>query len=139
MISLLISWLKHLYIKANLFFFRFHQSFICNSYCNINICILLNHLQHLRIQDRTYDLCIFSHVSHFLHSCPHLHLILWIPTARLSTSFENELAVNLAISINFSLLDMIFVSYFPFLSILLTYLVTGTEMILNFQYFLLNN
>ena len=37
---------------------NFHQTFFDNSYYNINICIVLNHLQRLFIQDGTDNLCI---------------------------------------------------------------------------------
>ena len=42
----------------------------------------------------------FPHVSHFLLSCSYLDLILLIPSARLSVRFDNELAINLTLSIN---------------------------------------
>ena len=37
---------------------------------------------------------------HLLSSCLCLHLILWISSARLLTRFDNDLAKNLALSIN---------------------------------------
>ena len=42
----------------------------------------------------------FQHVSHFLLSSSYLDLILLIPSARLSVRFDNELAINLTLSIN---------------------------------------
>ena len=42
------------YLLANSL--SFHQTFFGNSYCNINICILLNHLHCLSIHDSTHNI-----------------------------------------------------------------------------------
>ena len=47
--------------------------------------------------------------------------------SKIITRFDNKLAINLALSINFSLLDMVFIVSSPFLLILLTAFVIGTE------------
>ena len=71
------------------------KKFVCigkifdNFYCNVNIYILVNHLYYLCIQDSTQNLFI-PHASHFLLSCPYLHLILLIHSASLSKRFDNE-------------------------------------------------
>ena len=54
----------------------------------------------------TYITLTFKHlqsipyVSHFLLSCLNLHLIHLTPSKRKSTRFDNELAINLTLSIN---------------------------------------
>ena len=44
-------------------------------------------------------LYLIPQVSHFLSSCLYLHLILLIPSENLLARFDNELAINLALSI----------------------------------------
>ena len=68
----------------------------------------------------SHYLYLIPHVSHFLWSFPYLHLILFIPSARLLTKFDNGLAINLPLSIRFILQDMVcFTFTLPFLSIFL--------------------
>ena len=64
-----------------------------------------------------------------------MHLISWISLARLSTRFENEVAINSARSINWNLLDMVLASSSPFLPLLLTYSVIRAEKVLYFSVF----
>ena len=54
---------------------------------------------------------------------------------RLFTRFHNELAINLALSINCNLYDTIFVTSCPFLSILVTSSSIGTKNIMYFPVF----
>ena len=72
---------------------------------------------------------------HFLSSCLYLHLILWIPSARLLTRFDNELAMNLVLSINCNMEEMYFVISYPFLSILVTSFSLGTMKVMYFPVF----
>ena len=65
-------------------------------------------------------LYLIPYVSHFLSSCPNLYLILGIRSEILLTKFDNELAINLALSINCNELDIFFVISSPFLLIILT-------------------
>ena len=68
----------------------------------------------------SHYLYLIPHVSHFLWSFPYLHLILFIPSARLLTKFDNGLAINLPLSIRFILQDMVCFRFtLPFLSIFL--------------------
>ena len=55
-----------------------------------------------------------------------LDLIVWIPSARLSTRFDNEHAINHALSINFNLNEIVIFS-FPSLSTFVTSLSIGVE------------
>ena len=52
--------------------------------------------------------------------------------ARLSTIYYNEHAINVALSMNCSLPDDVFVSSSAFLPILLIYFIITTEKVLNF-------
>ena len=54
-------------------------------------------------RQRSQYLCLIPHVSHILLSCPCLHLILRILSTRLLTRYDNELAINLTLSINYNL------------------------------------
>ena len=51
---------------------------------------------------------------------PYLLLTLWIPSERLLTIFNNELAINLVLSINCNMEDILFVIPSPFSSILVS-------------------
>ena len=69
---------------------RRRYDFSTMSYCRVGI-----------LQKTVAILILIPHVSHLLSSCPNLHLILSIPSERLLlTKFENELAVNLVLSVN---------------------------------------
>ena len=72
---------------------------------------------------------LIPHILHFLLSSPCLHLILWISSQSLSTMidlsiyrfidltiyrFDNELAINLVLSINYNMHDVVFVTSPPF-------------------------
>ena len=83
---------------------------------------------HLMLQDSYF----------FLLSCLYLLLILWIPSARLFTKFSNELVINLMLSINFNLQDMIFVISSPILTIFLNFFLLKLKILCIFQYFLVN-
>ena len=65
-------------------------------------------------------LYLIPQVLHFLSLCLHLHLILWIPSERLLTRFDNELAINLVLSINCNMYKIFFGTCSPFWSILVT-------------------
>ena len=67
--------------------------------------------------------------------CRDLHLILWILSERLLTRFDNELAINLALSINCNMEDIYFVISSPFLSILVTSVSIGTVNVMYFSVF----
>ena len=64
-----------------------------------------------------------------------LHLILWIPTVRLATRFDKEVAINLALSINFILKDKVTTLSLLSRSMLVTSFFLGTEKFLNFSLF----
>ena len=55
--------------------------------------------------------------------------------SKIITRFDNELAINLALSINFNLYNMFFVTSSPFLLILITNFSIGTEKIIYFSVF----
>ena len=112
--------------KAFLLFFTIF--FIDNFCIKINICILLNNLRSLCIQEISRNIYICFCTFHiFLSLCSHLHLILWIPSEWLLTGFENELAINLVLSINCTLHDIFFANLFTFLSLLLTFFLLKTS------------
>ena len=64
---------------------------------------------------------------HFLSLCPNLHLILRLPSESLLIRFDNDFAINLAISINYNMSDISFIVSSPFLSILTTSFSSGTR------------
>ena len=102
----MISWLENLYVLTNLFlksssnflwyFFLQHKQ-LYSTKSSMMLVYLRQHLQY-------FDLIL---VSHFLSWCPYLNLILWIPSARLLTRFDNELAINLTVSINCNLYNIL--------------------------------
>ena len=49
------------------------------------------------------SLYLIPQVSHFPLSCSYLNLILWVPSVRLLTRFENDLALNPALLSNYYL------------------------------------
>ena len=71
-----------------------------------------------------------QHVLHMLLSCLYFHLILWISSVMLSTKFDNDFAINLALSQKFVILMS-----FAFLSMLLTSFVIQTKRLLYFSVF----
>ena len=75
----------------------------------------------------------------FLSSCLYLHLILWIPSDRLLTRFDNELAINLVLSVNCNIWDIFFVISSPILSIVVTSFFIGTVKVMHFLVFSYNN
>ena len=80
-------------------------------------------------------LYLILHVSHFLWSSPKLDLILWIPSERLLTRFDNELALNCALSISCNMQDKCFVISSLLLSILVMSFSIDTRKILYFSVF----
>ena len=66
-------------------------------------------------------------------SCSDLHLILWSPSDKLLTRFDNELAINLPVLIHCKMLDIFFVIPSPFLSILATFFSIGTVKVMYFS------
>ena len=62
-------------------------------------------------------------------------LILQIPSLRLSARFDNEVAINLTLSINVFLRDIVKTISFPSLSILVISLSIGTEKVLYLSVF----
>ena len=85
------------------------------------------------------SLYLSPHALPFLSLCSSLHLILWIPLARLLTRFDSKFVINLALSINCNLSDMIFLISFPFLSILATSFSNGTDKVMYFLIFSLKH
>ena len=81
-----------------------------------NFCCLFS-LQHKHMHSKWSLAIVYSRVC--IHVLPFAHLISWIPSARLLTIFDN-LAINLALSINCSLWGTVFVISIPFLLILVT-------------------
>ena len=108
LLEILKSCLENLYIFANPFF-KFHQYFL------LSVCLFFL-LQHKRlyginsysvnlylmlfVYSRQHSQCLYltPHVLHFILSCSRLHLTFWISSSRLSTIFDNEFALNSAIS-----------------------------------------
>ena len=78
---------------------------------------------------------MFMQVSHLLSWCPYLHLISWIPSERLLIRFDIEIAINLALSINFNIEDIFFVTPSKFFSILVTLFSIGTAKVMYFSVF----
>ena len=90
-----------MYVLTNLFL-KFSLTFFDNSYCTTSICIILYDILGLCIQENTHNFC----------PCLYLHLILWISSARLSARFDNELAIDLAVSIFFFCYGKIWLLHF---------------------------
>ena len=84
-------------------------------------------------------LYLVTQISHFISSCTYLHLISWIPSKRLLTRFDNELVINLALSIICNMQDIYIYIFFlissPFLSVLLTSFSIGTVKVILFSVF----
>ena len=74
-------------------------------------------------------------VPNFLSLCPYLHLILWTPSEKLLTRFNNELAINLALLTNCNMQGIFFVISSPFLSILASSFSFGTVKVMYFSGF----
>ena len=85
-------------------------------------------------RQHSQSLYLIPHVWHVLLLCSYLYLNLWIPSAGLSTRFD-ELAINLVLSRNYNLQNIVFMISCPFSSILLTSFVAGSEKILYFSVF----
>ena len=83
--------------------------------------------QFLYSKKQLQYLYLIPPVSHFLLSCPNLHLILWSTSERLLTRFDNELAINIVLSLKCKMEDIFFVIYSSFLSILVTSFSIGTK------------
>ena len=102
--------------------------------CFVKICntqILKNTFVYIFVFKRALSTFAFNSTCFtFLSSCPYLHLILWIPSARWSAWFNNELAINLAVWINCHFKNMVFAVSSPFLLIPLTSFVIGNEKVL---------
>ena len=62
-------------------------------------------------------LYLTQHVSHFLLPCSNLPLMLYSPSERVLTRFDNEVFTNLALSKKSNMLDIFFAISSPFLSI----------------------
>ena len=82
---------------------------------------------------QSHILYVTPQASHFLSSCLHLHLILWISSERLLTRFDNELATNLVLYCNMQ--DIFFVISSPILSIFVTSFSIGTVNVMYFSTF----
>ena len=100
--ALIILWLRNLYALTNCFFLKFssnclwwflsqHKHFYSIK-ASLKFACLRKHSQFL---------CLIPHV--FLSLCRYLHFILWISSIGLLTRFDNELSINLALSINCNL------------------------------------
>ena len=68
-IDLLVLLVENLYLLAN-HIFKPSSNVSLNSCYNKNICILLNHLEHLHNQDNTHNLCIQFHIVHIFVTMP---------------------------------------------------------------------
>ena len=79
----------------------FHQTFADDFYYNVNICILLNHLQNLSVQENSRNTYLIPQLSHFLLLCLYLHLIVRIISERLFTRFDHDLAISLRIYVRY--------------------------------------
>ena len=64
---------------------------------------------------RKVIILIFSSTSftHFLSSCPNLHLIFWIPSERLLKRFDDEISIKLVLSINYNMQVIFSCNLFP--------------------------
>ena len=60
-----------------------------------------SYLKFVYSRQHSQYLYLIPHISHFLLPYLCLFLILWIPSGRLSRKLDNELAINLALSINY--------------------------------------
>ena len=133
-INLLLSWLRHLYVWANIFF-NFHQKCFVNFRCNTSTCISQIILPFIYSREFSQSLYLILHILQFLfYNFTHF-AILWIPLTRLLMRFNNEFAINLALSINFNLYYMLFVICSQFLSVVVICFPTGTEKAMYFLVF----
>ena len=73
--------------------------------------------------------------SHFSSSFPNLYLILWTLSERLLTRLDNELTVNITLSISVNMKDIFFIISPPFLLILLTSFSIKTVKVMYFSVF----
>ena len=78
---------------------------------------------------------LFLALSYSRKQLQSLHLLLWIRSMILSTSFDGEVAINFILSINFILQDIVSTLSLPSLSIFITSFFIGTENFLNFLLF----
>ena len=82
---------------------------------------------------------LFLTLSYSRKQAKSFHLILQIPSLRLSASFDNEVALNFKLSVNVFLRDIVKTISFPSLSIFVTSLSIGTEKVLYFSVFFLRH
>ena len=93
-------------------------------------------MSRVRLFKKALTDTVFNSASFtFLSPCPYLHLMLWIPSVRLLTRFDIKLAINLALSMNCNLRDIVFLISFPFSSILTTSFFIRTEKVMHFSVF----
>ena len=75
-------------------------------------------------------------VFHIAYHCVDIYVYInEFSSGRLLTKFDNELAINLALSINCNMKDIFFVISSPFLSILVTTFSNGTVKVMYFSVF----
>ena len=102
-INLLLSWLETFYVLKNRFI-NFSSSFSWQFLLQYNnFYTIKSSLKFLYSIKQSQHLYLILQVLLFLSSCQYLHLILRIPSERLLTRFDNELVMNLPLSINCNL------------------------------------
>ena len=124
--NLLLSWLENLYILKNRSFnfsFNFVWQFLLQTKHFYSI---KSSLKFVYFRKQWQYLYLILHVLLFLSLCPNLHLIVRIPSEKLWTRSNNELVINLVLSINCNMYDIFFVIFSPFLSIIVTSFSIGT-------------
>ena len=110
-----INFDKHLFAKINWTYWyhgekmwmywqisslKFHLTFFGSFYCKLNIFIVLKIVFNVCMFKTTIFVFNSTHL-YFYYLVHFLHLTLWIPSARLLTRFDNDLAINIALSISY--------------------------------------
>ena len=106
-VNLLILRLWNLYILTNYFFKSSSNFFLKFLLQNKHLHAIKSTLTFLYSRQHSQSFYLLPHSLRFMLLCPYLHLILWTPSARLSRTFDSKFVKNLALSINFILLDMV--------------------------------
>ena len=90
-INFLISWLENSYVLANLFF-KFSPKFFWKFLLrHKHFYFIKSSLAFVYSRQQSQTLYFIQHVLHFLLTCPYLHLISWIFSARLSQDLITSL------------------------------------------------
>ena len=112
----------------------FHQTFFDNFSYNINVCILLNHLKSLCIQENSFNTNIVFRKCHFFIIVS-VFTFKFMNSFKFLTRFHNKPGLNLALSIKLNLQNMFFEISSSFLSILVTSLSIRTVKVMYLSVF----